>query len=119
MQIYVFGTTLAALGLMLFAFVLIRRKQGVVTAIIPLEEIGKVYNAISKQRVETSFAVFIIRSPNEVELKSVEIQFSIEDGETGLDWILMSPPNIKEKPRVIEYAATRGAEWKAKEMNDG
>ena len=42
----------------------------------------------------------------------------VEDGKTGLDWILMSLANIEEKPKVIQYAASKGIEWQEKEMND-
>lgn len=96
----------------------IRRDRGIRRKAIAVEDIGAVFRQISKQAVETSFAVFTIRArENDVD-DAVEIQFSVEDGKTGLDWILMSPANIEEKPKVIRYAETKGVEWQEKEMND-
>lgn len=79
---------------------------------------GDVYRQISAQAVETSFAVFVIQTRGDSEEGAVEIQYSVENGKTGLDWILMSPANIEQKSRVIQYAASNGVEWQQKEMND-
>ena len=93
-----------------------RRDQGIRRKTIAVADVGEVYRQISAQAVETSFAVFAIRTGEEDD--AVEIQFSVEDGKTGLDWILKSPANIEEKPKVIQYAASKGVEWQEKEMND-
>jgi len=93
-----------------------RRDPGVQRKTIAVADIADVFRQISSQAIETSFAVFIIQRGEGAD--PVEIQFSVEDGKTGLDWILMSPPNIEEKPKVIEYAASRGFEWQEQEMND-
>ncbi len=93
-----------------------RRDPGVQRTTIAVADVAEVFRQISAQAVETSFAVFIIQREGDED--PVEIQFSVEDGKTGLDWILMSQPNIDEKPKVIEYAASRDLEWQEKEMND-
>lgn len=92
-----------------------RRDRGIRRKTIPVADIGEVFRQISAQGVETSFAVFAIRAGDEDD--AVEIQFSVEDGKAGLDWILMSPANIEEKTKVVQYAASRGVEWQEKEMN--
>lgn len=95
-----------------------RRDQGIRRRTIAVADVGEVFRQISAQAVETSFAVFAIQTGKEGEEGAVEIQFSVEGGKTGLDWILMSPANIEEKPKVIQYAASKGVEWQEKEMND-
>lgn len=95
-----------------------RRNQGIQTKIIAVEDIGELFRQISDQGVETSFAVLVIQSGEKDENENVEIQFSVEGGTTGLDWILMSPANIAEKQRVIQFAASRGFQWHEKEMNN-
>ena len=95
-----------------------RRDQGIRRKTIAVADVGEVFRQISAQGVETSFAVFAIQMGEEDEDDAVEIQFSVEDGKTGLDWILMSPVNIEEKPKAIQYAASKGVEWQEKEMND-
>ena len=91
-----------------------RRQQGIRRQTLPVSEIGDVCRQISAQGVETSFAVLIIATSQ----APVEIQFSIEDGKAGLDWLLMTPENIAEKEKVIEYAASRGVRWQEKTMNE-
>ncbi|MBU2676972.1 MAG: hypothetical protein KJP16_07790, partial [Gammaproteobacteria bacterium] len=93
-----------------------RRDNGIRRETIAVADIGEVFRQISGQGVETSFAVFAIQTGEEDD--AVEIQFSVENGKAGLDWILMSPANIEEKPKVIQYAASKGVEWQEKEMND-
>lgn len=93
------------------------RGKGIHTRTISVCGIGEVYRQISTQGVETSFAVFVIAPPQWDAKDTVEVQFSVEEGVTGLDWILMSKPNQREKMRVIQYALRKGAEWKECEMN--
>ena len=103
-------------GIVMYIFWRSRRDQGIRRKTIAVADVGDVFRQISVQGVETSFAVFAIQTGEEDD--AVEIQFSVEDGRTGLDWILMSPANIEEKPKVIQYAASKGVEWQEKEMND-
>ena len=105
-------------ALAMYIFWRSRRDKGIRRKTIAVADVGEVFRQISAQRVETSFAVFAIQTGEEDKDDAVEIQFSVEDGETGLDWILMSPANIGEKPKVIQYAASKGIEWQEKEMND-
>ena len=94
------------------------RDKGVRSKTISVNDIGSVYRRISTQAVETSFAVFIISPPHRDTQDTLEVQFSVEQGVTGLDWILMSEPNRREKTRVIRYALDKGVEWRSCEMND-
>lgn len=103
-------------GIAMYIFWRTRRDQGIRRKTIAVADVGEVFRQISAQGVETSFAVFAIRAGEEDD--AVEIQFSVEDGKTGLDWILMSSANIEEKPKVVQYAASKGVEWQEKEMND-
>ena len=94
------------------------RHKGIHTKSISVSDIGEVYRQISTQGVETSFAVFIIAPPQWDAEDTVELQFSVEEGVTGLDWILMSEPNKREKQRVVQFALRKGVEWKECEMNE-
>ena len=105
-------------GIAIYIYWRTRRDQGIRRKTIAVAGIGEVFRQISVQSVETSFAVFEIQRGKESEEDTVEIQYSVEDGNTGLDWILMSPANIEEKPKVIQFAASKSVEWQEKEMND-
>ena len=105
-------------GLAMYLFWNTRKEKGIRRKTIAVADVGKVFHEISAQAVETSFAVFTIQTGEESEDETVEIQYSVENGKTGLDWILMSPANIDEKQKVVQYAASRGVVWQEKEMND-
>lgn len=94
------------------------RGKGVQTKSISVNDIGEVYRQMSTQGVETSFAVFIISPSQWDSSDTVEIQFSVEKGVTGLDWILMSEPNKREKSRVIQFALSKGTKWQEYEINN-
>jgi hypothetical protein len=93
------------------------RDNGIQTKMISVNDIEDVHHQISSQAMETSFAVFVF-TPTRNGEAPLEVQFSIEKGVTGLDWILMSEPNKREKSRVIQFALDKGFEWQECEMND-
>ena len=105
-------------GIAVYLFWRRRRDPGIQRLTIPVVDIGEVFRQISAQGVETSFAVFLVQRMEGNEENTVEIQLSVENGKVGLDWILMSPVNIEEKSRVVQYAASKGSRWLEKEMND-
>jgi len=82
---------------------------------ISLDELREVYHDISEQAVETSYSVFVIPRPNK---ESIEIQFSVENGITGLDWILESESNKEERPEIERYFTSKGFNFHEREMNN-
>jgi hypothetical protein len=102
-------------GIVMYIHWRTRRDQGIRKTTIAAADVGEVFRQISVQAVESSFAVFRINSADGED--AVEIQFSVEDGNTGLDWILMSPSNIQQKSKVVRYALSKGVEWQEREMN--
>lgn len=92
-----------------------RRRRGIRRAQITLDSVSEVHRDISEQAVETSFAVFIVPRPNQ---DSVEVQFSIENGTAGLDWILESEANKAERRKVEQYISSKGFHFQEKEMNN-
>lgn len=113
MQIYIVGVLLCIPLLLIYFY---RRKpRGVVSYKIRSDKVGDVYNAISKQAVETSFSVFVIPRLNQ---DPVEVQFSIENGQAGLDWILESEPNEEQRPQIERYLSAKGFDYEEKEMNN-
>lgn len=102
-------------GIVMYMYWRTRRDQGIRRRVITSADVDEVFRQISVQAVESSFAVFRIETDDGDD--AVEIQFSVEDGNTGLDWILMSPANIQHKSKVIRYALSKGVEWQEREMN--
>jgi hypothetical protein len=49
---------------------------------------------------------------------TLNIQFSIEDGEIGLDWCLLAQTNIRDREKFDRFAASLGYSSRFKVMND-
>jgi len=64
-----------------------------------------------------SFAVFMFTSPAAPGSEAVNLQYSVEHGTVGLDWVLLSATNIADKDRLAAFAAELGHPMTEHEMN--
>ncbi len=115
MQNYSYITIFFLFLVAYYFFLRYRKNRGILTRSISITELEGVYRDISRQAVETSFAVFVIPRPNQA---SIEIQLSVEKGLTGLDFILEHEANKDERTRIEEYFLSQEIEYKEKEMNN-
>jgi len=81
-------------------------------------EIPKVIKQLEQSANDGNFVVFLFVPPNSKNGEAVHLQYSIEDGIVGFDWALISPPNIADQKKIIEFASTLGYQLKECEMND-
>ena len=87
------------------------------TDTVSLEDIPSVYEALKTTGQDGSFAVFM---PPKLESDEdcLNIQFSIENGSIGLDWVLISPVNIRDKSKFVELLDTKRIPYRELEMNN-
>lgn len=64
---------------------------------------------------ERAFLVFLF-TPRRGE-ESINLQYSIEGGQLGLDWVLISSTNIADKAKLEAFVTERGHSFQEKEMN--
>ena len=64
-----------------------------------------------------SFAVFMFDSPLSHGGDAVNLQYSVEHGTVGLDWVLLGQTNIADKDKVAAFAAQLGHAMTEREMN--
>ena len=50
--------------------------------------------------------------------EAVNLQYSIDGGVVGFDWVLISPRNVADKAKVSEIASTLGYQLEEHEMNN-
>lgn len=50
--------------------------------------------------------------------EAVNLQYSIENGVVGLDWVLLSPRNIADQQEIKKFAAGLGFQFEEHEQND-
>jgi hypothetical protein len=55
--------------------------------------------------------------PGSSDGEAVNLQYSIERGTVGLDWVLISPRNIADQAKVSQLASKHGFLLNEREMN--
>jgi hypothetical protein len=81
-------------------------------------EVPQVIKQLQQSANDGNFVIFLFVPPNSKDDKAVHLQYSIEDGVVGLDWVLISPPNIADQMKIKEFVSTLGYRFKEREMND-
>ncbi len=80
-----------------------RTSEYAVSALVTSKDVQNVWKALTSTGSEGSFAVFLLPLESSQE-ESTNIQFSIENGKPGVDWVLLSPTNIRDKNQFIKEA---------------
>jgi len=60
----------------------------------------------------------MFRSPLSPEADPINLQYSVEHGTVGLDWVLLSPSNIADREKVSAFAAELGQPMSEHVMNN-
>jgi hypothetical protein len=81
-------------------------------------EIPKIVKELQQSANDGNFVVFIFVPPKSRDGQSINLQYSIEDGVVGFDWVLISPCNIADQAKIKEFATTLGHRLKEYEMNN-
>ena len=89
------------------AFIFLKRRI-VPTRVITAAELPRVVAALVSAGANKSFAVFMFAPPGASADDVVNLQYSIEDGRVGLDWVLIAPRNIADVERVVEFMHASG-----------
>jgi hypothetical protein len=85
---------------------------------IRVQDIPAVFARAKAQAKDESFAVFVFEPPGgSLSKDAINIQFSFENGRIGLDWVLLSPPNIKDREQYERLATSLGYKIIAKEKD--
>jgi hypothetical protein len=83
------------------------------TADIPL-----IYEKLKSTGKDANFAVFAFTPPEASSVDdAINIQFSIDKGKIGVDWVLIGGHNIQDKGKFAQFAGQLGYTVTALEMN--
>jgi hypothetical protein len=84
------------------------------TAAIPA-----IFEKLKTTGKDRSFAVLGFMPPGKTSPQNdgVNVQFSIEGNQIGLDWVLIGPTNIRDKDKFIRFATELGCTVVEREMN--
>lgn len=65
-----------------------------------------------------AFAVFMFDSPQSPGADAVNLQYSVERGAVGLDWVLLGDTNIADRDKIATFASQFGHPMSEKTMNN-
>jgi hypothetical protein len=111
----------------LVAFFFLRRGK---EAGIKLSEVSAVFEKVKAAGKDGAFAQFCFGVPDEtVRDRAVNVQFSVEGGRVGFDWVLISEVNRRDREKftalagrldhhVTEHKAANGCEYLRVEDGD-
>jgi hypothetical protein len=111
---------LAIIGALIVAagIALLLRARAAPNTQVTTDQIPAVLRELSQAKGDPAFAVFIFTTPDQPsDDDAVNIQFSLEGGQPGLDWVLIGPRNVKDRQRFADFAEQAGFAPKLEEMN--
>jgi hypothetical protein len=118
MQITIALFVFAACILVVFGRRAIRRRSFPGLAQVTLQDIPRVFAKLREAGKDGSFAVFIFApSGQPISRDALNVQFSLEDGRIGLDWVLLSPANVRDRNQFSSLVASLGYRLEEREMN--
>ena len=69
-----------------------------------------VFQQLREHGTDGSFAVFMFSDHGKPgEENGINLQFSVENGTVGLDWVLLAPVNVRDEQRVFDFLKARHA----------
>jgi hypothetical protein len=98
--------------------VLFLRSRVAPTYHVAAKEIPEVITQLQRSAKDGHFAVLMFVPAGSTDGEAVNLQYSIEHGIVGFDWVLIGPRNVADKARVNEVASKLGHHLEEREMNN-
>lgn len=100
-------------------FVLAKKRFVAAEAKVKITDIPAIFEKLQAAKKDGSFAVFCFLPPGGQSSKdAINVQFSIEGGRIGFDWVLIGPSNIRDKDKFAQIAERQGYKIVEREMNN-
>jgi hypothetical protein len=85
---------------------------------VAAREIPEVIRQLQSSGKDGNFAVFMFVPPNTSDREAINLQYSVEQGVVGFDWVLIGPRNVADKPLITELANGLGYHLEEQEANN-
>ena len=109
---------LASVAFAIAALAVMLRSRVTATHAVSVADIPRVLSALVAATADPAFAVFIFHPPDRPDSQgALNLQFSLEDGRPGFDWVLLGARNVHEQHRFLEFARESGYDPKMQEEN--
>jgi hypothetical protein len=85
---------------------------------VTVADIPRVLGKVSAATRTPAFATFVFTTPDRPNPKdAVNVQFSLENGRPGLDWVLLGTRNLEDKASFVGYIKRRGYSFSERAAN--
>lgn len=81
------------------------------------DQIPSIVSKLEETGRDGSFVVFIFSVPGNHDEFFPNLQYSIEKGQLGFDWVLLAPRNIKDEAQLTEFMKRVGYTVSKREMH--
>jgi len=86
---------------------------------VKVADVPTIFEKLKTTGKDSSFAVFVFVPPGSTsERDAINIQFSIDQGKIGVDWVLLGQPNIRDQEKFTRFAKSLGYTVSEREMNN-
>ena len=89
---------------------LVKDRNGLRTRImtpvpVSVSQLSTVFDQLNANHKDGSWAAFTFCPPDEPasDQTSVNLQYSVEGGKIGFDWVLLAPRNIADKDKIVAF----------------
>jgi hypothetical protein len=105
--------------LLVIAAVIVVLKSRMVPSIrVTVADIPHVLAKVSTATRTPAFAELVFTTPDRPNPRdAVNLQFSLENGRPGFDWVLLAPRNIEDKASFVAYLKRRGYSFSERTKN--
>jgi hypothetical protein len=85
-----------------------------------LRDVPRVFAALSSAGGDGDFAVILFGADGQppAEVDALNVQFSVEGGRVGIDWVLLAPLNLDSQSRFVEFFERRSRAVLRRETNE-
>lgn len=82
------------------------------------DQLPSIVSKLQRTGRDGSFVVFMFPIPSNHDEVFPNLQYSIENGRLGFDWVLLAPQNIKDETQLADFMKRSGYTVSKLEMND-
>ena len=105
---------LAVIGLIV---VLLRSKGTSEPTYATRDQIPSIVSKLQRTGRDGSFVVIMFSIPGNHDETLPNLQYSVENGQLGFDWVLLAPQNIKDENSITDFIKRLGYMPSKREMN--
>lgn len=86
--------------------------------IVAVSLIPTIVEQLSRGQGDPRYAVIMFLPTDSEDGEHVNLQFAVQDGIVGMEWVLLGGRNIQDREGIKEFAACHGHQFMECEMND-